>query len=50
VALETGEATEIALSGAAGAGKGLARLYLVNARFTSPRSPDTTFNAIAVSV
>jgi hypothetical protein len=25
------------------------RLYLVNARFTSPQLPDTTFNAVAVS-
>lgn len=26
------------------------RLYLVNARFTSPQTPDTTFNAVAVSL
>lgn len=26
------------------------RLYLVNARFTSPQLPDTTFNAVAVSI
>ncbi|MER5659546.1 hypothetical protein [Streptomyces mirabilis] len=26
------------------------RLYLVNARFTSPRTPDTTFNAVAVTL
>jgi sugar lactone lactonase YvrE len=26
------------------------RLYLVNARFTSPQTPETTFNAVAVSV
>ncbi|MFF1680960.1 SMP-30/gluconolactonase/LRE family protein [Streptomyces sp. NPDC058256] len=26
------------------------RLYLVNARFTSPQLPDTTFNAVAVSL
>ncbi|MGW3624771.1 SMP-30/gluconolactonase/LRE family protein [Streptomyces sp. NPDC000880] len=102
VALETGEATEIALSGAADVvnGDGLVRightlyvvqnrrniitvfdldakvttatlsgtitdprfdvpttaarfgdrLYLVNARFTSPQTPDTTFNAVAVSL
>jgi sugar lactone lactonase YvrE len=102
VALETGEATEIALSGAGdvGNGDGLVRmghtlyvvqnrrnivtvfdldakvttatlsgtitdprfdvpttaarfgdrLYLVNARFTSPQTPDTTFNAVAVSL
>jgi sugar lactone lactonase YvrE len=102
VALETGYATEIALSGAAdvGNGDGLVRightlyvvqnrrnivsvfdldtkvttatlsgtitdprfdvpttaarfgdrLYLVNARFTSPQTPDTTFNAVAVSL
>ncbi|MFI1334040.1 hypothetical protein ACH4U7_28835 [Streptomyces sp. NPDC020845] len=24
------------------------RLYLVNARFTSPQTPETTFNAVAV--
>ncbi|GGU32977.1 SMP-30/gluconolactonase/LRE family protein [Streptomyces coeruleorubidus] len=26
------------------------RLYLVNARFTSPQTPETTFNAVAVSL
>ncbi|TPQ18835.1 SMP-30/gluconolactonase/LRE family protein [Streptomyces sporangiiformans] len=26
------------------------RLYLVNARFTSPQTPDTTFNGVAVSL
>ncbi|MBA4866041.1 superoxide dismutase [Streptomyces sp. PSKA54] len=26
------------------------RLYLVNARFTSPQTPDTTFNGVAVSI
>ena len=26
------------------------RLYLVNARFTSPQTPDTTFNAVAVTL
>ncbi|MGH1552614.1 hypothetical protein ACRAWF_12560 [Streptomyces sp. L7] len=26
------------------------RLYLVNARFTSPQTPDTTFTAVAVSI
>ncbi|MCI3271203.1 SMP-30/gluconolactonase/LRE family protein [Streptomyces cylindrosporus] len=26
------------------------RLYLVNARFTSPQTPETTFNAVAVSI
>ncbi|MFF1812004.1 SMP-30/gluconolactonase/LRE family protein [Streptomyces sp. NPDC058251] len=26
------------------------RLYLVNARFTSPQTPDTSFNAVAVSL
>jgi hypothetical protein len=26
------------------------RLYLVNTRFSSPQLPDTTFNAVAVSI
>ncbi|MFE2428998.1 hypothetical protein ACFXJ5_19925 [Streptomyces sp. NPDC059373] len=26
------------------------RLYLANARFTSPQTPDTTSNAVAVSL
>jgi sugar lactone lactonase YvrE len=26
------------------------RLYLVNARFTSPQTPETTFNGVAVSI
>ncbi|MCX4434997.1 MULTISPECIES: hypothetical protein [Streptomyces] len=48
----TGYATEIALIGGVRrtAARRRDRLYLVNARFTSPQTPDTTFDAVAVTL
>lgn len=50
--LKTGHATEIALIGGVRrtAVRRRDRLYLVNTRFTSPQTPDTTFNAVAVTL
>lgn len=50
--LKTGYATEIALIGGVRrtAARRRDRLYLVNARFTSPQTPDTTFDAVAVTL
>ncbi|WP_434098698.1 hypothetical protein [Streptomyces mirabilis] len=50
--LKTGYATEIALIGGVRrtAARRRDRLSLVNARFTSPQTLDSTFNAVAMTL